>query len=50
MTKEELEALTQLIEAEQRSKSVVEKTSDLVVDVVEAPFKIANRLLNDLFS
>lgn len=49
MEKEELELALKLIELSKRDKSMVEKTSDLVVGVVEAPFKIAGQLLDDLF-
>ena len=51
--KEEIELILKAIELEmewrRRNKSVVEKISDGVVDVVEAPFKIAGRLFDDLF-
>lgn len=53
MNREEIELALKLLKAEQEyeqsQKSVVEKASDVVVDVVEAPFKIAGRLMDDLF-
>jgi hypothetical protein len=50
MNRAELEALRLLLEAGERNKSIVDKGADLVVDVVEAPFKIVGRLFDDLFS
>lgn len=32
-----------------KKKTIVEKASDVVVEVVEAPFKIASRLFDDIF-
>ena len=49
MNEEELEALKLLIELDKARKSPVEKVSDTVVDIVEAPFKIAGRLFDDIF-
>ena len=51
--KEQIEILIRLAELEMKhrasNKSVVEKVSDGVVDVIEAPFKIAGRLMDDIF-
>lgn len=38
-----------LAELQRKEKSVVDKASDLVVDTVKAPFKIAGRLFDDIF-
>lgn len=48
MTEKELKLLLELAKLENK-KSVIEKASDVVVDVVEAPFKIAGRLFDDIF-
>jgi len=47
--KEKIELLLKLAEMERDNKPIVEKVSDVVVDVVEAPFKIAGRLFDDIF-
>ena len=49
MDKQDLELLALLARLEREQKSIVEKTSDIIVDVVEAPFKIAGRLFDDIF-